>query len=256
MSAVWDSSSQSGGNLLILLALADFANDEGECWPAISTLAAKARMTERHVRRILRDLEAAGEIESMPGGGQHGTNRYLVRPKMSGEDKMSGGHFEQAPLTLVSGGEDMGVSRSVIEPSEEPSKPQKADELSLEANRFVVWFIELLAETGAKITDPTPSVRAMWADTYRLLVERDGKKKQDIVAVCRWARNDQFWAQNFMSPAKLRTKKEGISYFDRFHTRMENPNANQTARPTNSRLYEQAGLDEIREYERRQMATG
>lgn len=79
MSRVWKHSEQRGGALLILLALADFADDDGYAWPAVPTLAAKARMTERNARYTLRSLEAAGEITTTPGGGRYGTSGYVVK---------------------------------------------------------------------------------------------------------------------------------------------------------------------------------
>lgn len=97
------------------------------------------------------------------------------------------------------------------------------EELTAESERFVNWFLLLLSETGAPITPPTTSVRAMWADTYQKLRRIDGKTKEQIVAVCRWARNDTFWQRNFLSPAKLRQKKDGISYFDSFTVKMSSP---------------------------------
>lgn len=41
----------------VLMALADAADDEGYCWPSISTIAKKTCMDERSVQRILRTLE-------------------------------------------------------------------------------------------------------------------------------------------------------------------------------------------------------
>ncbi len=41
---------------LVLMALADIADDTGFCFPSISTLAAKVSMDERSVQRILRKL--------------------------------------------------------------------------------------------------------------------------------------------------------------------------------------------------------
>lgn len=78
MSRVWEHSGQRGGALLILLALADFADDDGYAWPAVPTLATKARMTERNARYALRSLEADGEITTVRGGGRHGTSGYVV----------------------------------------------------------------------------------------------------------------------------------------------------------------------------------
>lgn len=78
MSQVWDSGPTDRGELLVLLALADFANDDGECWPSLKTVGERARMTERGVRKILRRLEDTGWLKTVTGGGRGGANRYVV----------------------------------------------------------------------------------------------------------------------------------------------------------------------------------
>ena len=45
---------------LVLLALADAANDEGACWPSQAEIGRKARLKDRAVRNQIRSLEAAG----------------------------------------------------------------------------------------------------------------------------------------------------------------------------------------------------
>jgi hypothetical protein len=60
---VWERSRAKGSELLVLLKIADFANDEGfDAFPTSRTLAKWARMSERGVRHILHRLERAGEI--------------------------------------------------------------------------------------------------------------------------------------------------------------------------------------------------
>ena len=50
-------------DLLVLLALADFASPDGRgCFPSMSTVARAARCSERTAQRSLRALEAAGLI--------------------------------------------------------------------------------------------------------------------------------------------------------------------------------------------------
>jgi hypothetical protein len=79
MTSVWDDQrTQTHSELLILLALADWANDDGYCWPTVSVLAAKARLSERAVRQILGRLKATGRIRRIPGGGRGRGNRYQV----------------------------------------------------------------------------------------------------------------------------------------------------------------------------------
>ena len=44
--------------------LHDRANKQGECWPAIPTIANELKLSESTVRRALRDLRKAGLITS------------------------------------------------------------------------------------------------------------------------------------------------------------------------------------------------
>jgi Helix-turn-helix domain len=78
MSRVWECSTQAGGSLLVLLAIADFADDEGLAFPSIGTLARKARLSPRQVQRVLAELVAAGELEIEHGHGRHGSHLYRV----------------------------------------------------------------------------------------------------------------------------------------------------------------------------------
>lgn len=78
MSRVWDYSKQSGTPLLLLLAIADFANDDGMAWPAVETLAKKIRMGERYVHRMVKELAAAGELRVEYKAAKNGTNQYWV----------------------------------------------------------------------------------------------------------------------------------------------------------------------------------
>ncbi|MEW2382304.1 helix-turn-helix domain-containing protein [Micromonospora sp. NPDC047707] len=63
MTWVWDHSPVGGTERLVLLAIADCAADDGaNAWPSLGTLARKARLDERTVRRIIRRLEVGGHL--------------------------------------------------------------------------------------------------------------------------------------------------------------------------------------------------
>lgn len=81
MSAVWaDQSLTNQGELLVMLALADFANDEGCAWPSLDTLAKKSRFSRRSVQYIIRKLLASKHITKDAGGnGPKDTNTYKIR---------------------------------------------------------------------------------------------------------------------------------------------------------------------------------
>lgn len=60
--AVKMESRTEGGALLFALMLADYADDYGICWPAVTTLAEDCRVNERTVRRQIEHAESLGEL--------------------------------------------------------------------------------------------------------------------------------------------------------------------------------------------------
>jgi hypothetical protein len=62
MNWVWVNSPTSGNERLVLLALADACSrDDGAgCWPSAATIARKANVSDRTVRRVITRLEADG----------------------------------------------------------------------------------------------------------------------------------------------------------------------------------------------------
>ena len=81
MNFVWANSPTSGNERLVLLALADACSrDDGTgCWPSAATIARKANISDRSVRRVIARLEADGHVVVHRGGGRAGsTNSYTV----------------------------------------------------------------------------------------------------------------------------------------------------------------------------------
>lgn len=62
----------------VLLVLADRANDAGETWPRIKTLATETWASERTVRRAIADLKDAGLLETHPMRRADGTKTSLL----------------------------------------------------------------------------------------------------------------------------------------------------------------------------------
>ena len=79
LDVVWRHYPVGGGELLLLLAMADWANDAGEgIWPAVPAMARKARLSDRQVQRLLRELQKNGVIERA-GATEYGTTKYCLR---------------------------------------------------------------------------------------------------------------------------------------------------------------------------------
>ena len=86
--AVWKTSFDNSGLKLVALALADMANEAGECWPSISTLAGMCGLDVRSVRRYIKALRVAGFMAIR--------ERFLANKQRS--------NIYQLRLTCMSGG--------------------------------------------------------------------------------------------------------------------------------------------------------
>jgi len=80
MARVWAHSKCSGTALVTVLALADWADDEGWSWPSLPKLAQKARLGTRQLCKVLSDIEQhTGEIRrERSSGGRNKRTRYRV----------------------------------------------------------------------------------------------------------------------------------------------------------------------------------
>lgn len=111
MTYLWEYSRQKGSALLLLLAIADHAHDDGEgAYPSVKTLAGKVRMTERNVQRLLNVLEASDELEIQRGAGPKGCNLFRVTFSIGVQSRVNG------VTSRVKRG-DIDVTQTVIEPS-------------------------------------------------------------------------------------------------------------------------------------------
>ncbi|MQA63912.1 MAG: hypothetical protein GEU86_21155 [Actinophytocola sp.] len=78
MTWVWDHSPAVGTELLMLLAIADHAGDDGrDAWPSVKRLAQRTRLDERTVRRVLKRLTSHGHLIVDAGGGRR-SNHYEI----------------------------------------------------------------------------------------------------------------------------------------------------------------------------------
>jgi hypothetical protein len=144
MDRVWDHSQATGTPLLVLLCLADWANDDGECWPSVSKIGKKCRLQDdRHVKRVIRGLQELGEVIVVIGGGKSSrkggvrSNLYTITVHMPAEqtvaDRPPSETADRGSQTPHDGGlsttHDRGsqTPQTVVEGPPEPSVNHQAD---------------------------------------------------------------------------------------------------------------------------------
>ncbi len=166
MSRVWERSLAKGSGLLVLLAIADYANDFGVAWPGLDAISKKARCKVRRAQQILGELEALGELEVDPQAGPSGCNVYRVRCFQWGRKDDARNHFgvdaNQEPPIAPTGGAISGPriapdpSGSVInhqDPSIPPTPLQGVEEVQGEGLQVTGVESGEASERGA--TRPT-----------------------------------------------------------------------------------------------------
>src|SRR5262245_14590562 len=79
LSYVWEHSQHKGNELLIMLAIADFADDDGtHAYPSIERLAKKTRMTPIRCQKCLTKLEVSEELTGWRKAGPKGTHLHSI----------------------------------------------------------------------------------------------------------------------------------------------------------------------------------
>ena len=173
MSAVWKRSKAAGSELLMLLAIADHADDDGKAFPGTTSLAKKTRTTPRNVRNLTKALEELGELRIEYGGGRFSNTYYVLIPEaccrgegqFSGEEKGPGNQPSGQPGSLLQGTPETAISGESSYSRHE--SPEKAPEVAGKPKRksrpkkeevTIDAFIASCKERGEKVFRDDDSV--------------------------------------------------------------------------------------------------
>lgn len=116
---------------LVLMALADAADDHGYCWPSVQTIARKTNLDVRSVQRILSSLQKTGLLiveHRYRKDGSQSTNRYRLALEIRG-DKMPPitPVQSQAGVAFAPLSGDIDATQTTSESSMESKPPQPPD---------------------------------------------------------------------------------------------------------------------------------
>lgn len=85
---------------------------------------------------------------------------------------------------------------------------------------------DLVEANGAK----RPTVTRKWADAERLLLERDGRDRDQAEKLLRWCQADEFWRGNVLSMPKFREKYDQLLLQAQRKPRSSSPGMSQAER--------------------------
>lgn len=159
-SQVWEWSNAEGSSRLVLLALADFCDDDGFCFPGIARVAKKCRINERTVQRCIKELEECGElvVDRQQGAktafGHTNRFRVTLRNRVTNSHPTDGGSVGN------------GVTAVSPKPSVEPSV--KTEEAEVEKDKATKSF----EREWNQLPQPFPKIRTLSEGRVRALRAR------------------------------------------------------------------------------------
>ncbi|MEW4469023.1 helix-turn-helix domain-containing protein [Parasphingorhabdus sp. JC815] len=193
MSEIWDMEGLSPVEKLSLLALADWANDDGLAWPSIKQIADKTGCSRRTVQAAFSRAEKEGLLtrEQVIGKGC----KYTIHP-CKRRTRAGGAPVQESAQTRAGGAPNTPVNTikkkdTNVSKKEKPIPPAKPDSVSAE-----VWDDWLAMRKAMKAPVSKTAINGIAREA-----ERAGWPLEDALAECvargwkgfkaDWVRNDE-----------------------------------------------------------------
>lgn len=228
MSQCWPLQGLSVTQKAVLISLADQANDDGVCWPAVGTIAARCCMSPRAVRTAMDHLEAVGLLtrdrrfnsstvynvtpanfdkDAAPSKGTRKAGKSGAAPG-AGAAPRAGGAPAACGDAPDAGGDAPGAglevrpvppnrNKTINEPSEEPSVPALTAPLSKVAQEELLqeacretWAAYRVAYRERHGVDPVRNAKVN--TNVKDLVKRLGRDEAPLVAGWFVSVNEQY----------------------------------------------------------------
>jgi len=188
MSQVWELDIKQHQKML-LLSLADFANDNGVCWPSQDSLAKKCGKSDRAIRRTLRELEELHIINTVhrgitakQGGGRM-TNIYFIQlPDVSSAKELPDTQGEVTGRGLPTNHQEPPLERDIgkfIPPTvDEINQYAIKKEIFIDADVFVDFYASKGWMVGRNKMKSWPHAVSGWAKRNKQRAKTNGHSKK------------------------------------------------------------------------------
>lgn len=121
MACVFEQSTHKGAPYYTLLALANFANDDGYCWPSMATIAFHARISRSTAFEAVDKLLESGELIKLTSGHTGKNNEYIVTVGLTEHEvKQSVKHYTRPDSGRVQYSDPSGNRTTPVRESDYP----------------------------------------------------------------------------------------------------------------------------------------
>ncbi|AGI32294.2 TPA: helix-turn-helix domain-containing protein [Mannheimia haemolytica] len=200
---------------LVLLKLADNANDDGVCFPSYQFIADKCEMSKRSAISHIDELIKMGYVSKKSRKNKDGSSSNLYqlhldapseKSALGGENFAPGGSENSAPITSHS------INQSINHNTSEQNSDgvDKKSKYRFSDNDMAVakWIFKRVKQLAPQTKE---SYLPNWANEVRLMVERDKHTHQEICSLFKFATEHHFWGRNILSVVSLRAKWDRLN---------------------------------------------
>lgn len=210
----WQAACETHTQKLALIALADNASDEGDCWPSISTIAQKCSLSRQGVIDQIRALEKMGIVSAIRCPGMVTKYHLNLVNRVDQSTALTSQPRGLPPVNRVDWYQSTALTGPVNaidsnrkEPSVEPSfEPSVFSSEKKTKSVFSVPSVEMVAGyfTELEWHDPDALAHEFWdhhqANGWKL---KAGMMKDWHAAARTWMRNARKFAKPGTMPAKI-----------------------------------------------------
>jgi DNA-binding transcriptional ArsR family regulator len=200
MTLAWKTNIPSGRKL-VLLALCDNANHQGECYPSVEVIAHKCSMGQRTVQQHIGDLEAAGVLVRHFRRGRSTLYKIDLHHLGSPTDSAAVRHSHPAPAVSASSPpqvSDVTSATSAPITINEPSKDPLPKRQVVRGTRLLAtwtlpepWAEWALQQHPAWTAQHVCLVAEKFRDHWTALAGQRGVKADWLATWRNWCRNEQ-----------------------------------------------------------------
>lgn len=213
MTAAWDLNMPHGPKF-VLLSLCDQANDAGECFPSIETIAQRCSMGERTVQGHVKALEDAGFLARSERLGRSTIYKLNPRKICTPADSAPPQKTAETPADSAPAPADSAPITTTY-PSKEPSKNKTADALTRPAGVSDQVWADFLAIRKAKRAPLTATA----LDGIKSEATKAGMALADVLTLCctrGWQSFNAEWIESAKanSPARKVPARENFETID------------------------------------------
>ncbi len=199
MGLVWDSAPTAGSELLALLALADWSDDAGRCYPSVASVAKKVRLSRSQTQRVLHSLIEAGllSVEGNQNGGHPGSSRRyrIVIESLTGSTDATGSVGTQDGSHGCAKTGSVDATLTVNEPSvnrqRETTRSPKGSRLSADWHLPDAWKTWVQQERPDIPDADIQGIADSFADYWKAKPGKDGIKLDWFAVWRNWIRRER-----------------------------------------------------------------